>query len=174
MDFYQSYLLYNIVLFLFCLVVFFILLSSGDSLIIISFFTCVIAYFVLYLCTGWIYNILFNSFNFDVNQNGIYIKSALKEYFIDKSKLKDFTFKSITKKLDELDRFSLYSFILYGQSQPSGYSNYNRRHSSRYTGNVNFYRFYGGVAKKNNTKRQEYNIFFVLFQNNCIPLLFSL
>ena len=188
-DFYQSYLLYNVFLFCVCTVIFFILFFRSSAFFLLQMgefmalcFYCfidllasVLAYYLLYLLTGWIYYILFNSFSFDVTQDGIYVTSVMRKYFIDKRNLTNFNYEPITKQLDELDKFNLYSNIYYNQfkTSESRYYNSNRR-NSRYTGDVNYARIYSGIGKKEPTKRREYSIFFTLespiFVNNGFAL----
>lgn len=114
-EFYQTYLLFNIFVTTISALVFLYFFINKDKYFavegdisrgfLLSFICSFGAFFFLYLFLSWIYNIIMNSVTFTMDQNGLYVKSAVKEYFINKENLRTFKFEFITRHLDRTQLF---------------------------------------------------------------------
>lgn len=114
-EFYQTYLLFNLFVTIISVLVFIVLFIFKDKYfavegdivhgIILSFICSSVVFMLLYLFLSWIYNIIVNSVTFTMDQNGLYVKSVMKEYFINKENLRTFKFEFITRHLDRTKLF---------------------------------------------------------------------
>ena len=155
-EFYQNYLLFDV----FILVIFvsvFLYISFNEEKFFLDkstiFVVALAISFVFYLLTNCLYNLIFNSVTFIVDQNGIYIKSLLKKYFIEKENIKDLKFEFITRKFDVFYLFNSSGKKM--RKRMFGRSFNDSEWVSSYDSHID-----SSSGNEKMAKRQGYNIFF--------------
>lgn len=171
-DFYYNYMLFNIIGALIILIFFIssaVFLNNGNfasadlSCTHLLFSVLVIPPFAFLINSA--YSIIMNNFTFEVNSDGIYVKSPMKQYFISKSNIKASWFQDITKKSNKFSSFFTKNvnvkrdFIFSGPSgRRSRYSNLFRE----YDNNILFHDTARKINNRNNNAqgpKKEYNVF---------------
>lgn len=118
-EFYHRYMFFNIlgiVSTILLFIVYFTNINIDFEEFSCFFFICFFLFMSFFSLINHIYSTFMNKFTFEVNPNGISVKSPMKQYFIPRSNIKVSWFENISKMVDKFNYSSLFmSFFTRGR-----------------------------------------------------------